>query len=69
MLDTDKAEELEALYAAWDADRAQGRPVAVGITDATFGSVVTGSATFTTAPTFTYASCRKTIVSFGLMGV
>ena len=69
MVDTNVAEDLDALYSAWDSDRAQGQSVAVGITDATFGSTLTSQATFTSAPTFTYASPRKTIVSFGLMQV
>ena len=66
MLDTDKAEALADLYRDWDLDRSEGLSVAVGITDATFGSPLTAEATFTTAPSFTYASPRKTIVSFGL---
>ena len=69
MLESWQAVDLMELYVAWDKDRAKGNSVAVGITDATFGAVVSGQATFTTAPTFTYASPRKTIVSFGLMGV
>ena len=69
MVDCEEAKKLEQLYIAWDRDRAKGRSVAVGITDATFGAVVTGQATFTSAPSFTYASPAKTIVSFGLMGV
>lgn len=69
MMDTEKAEELATLYAAWDYDRSQGKSVAVGITDATFGAPITGSASFVSAPTFTYGSPRKTIVSFGLQQV
>lgn len=69
MLDADVALTLQDLYYSWDGDRAQGLSVAVGITDATFGNVITTSATFTVAPTFTYASPRKTIVSFGLKEV
>jgi hypothetical protein len=69
MIDCEYAKQLEKLYVAWDKDRARGKSVAVGITDATFGDVVTGQATFTAAPTFTYASPQKVIVSFGLMGV
>jgi hypothetical protein len=69
MVDSEQAVALEALYKAWDYDRAKGKSVAVGVTDATFGATITGQATFTTAPTFTYASPRKTIVSFGMTGV
>ena len=69
LIDTDVAEDLNALYAAWDYDRSLGMSVAVGITDATFGEPIQSQATFSTAPTFTYASPRKTIVSFGLTQV
>jgi hypothetical protein len=69
MVNSFVAVALMELYTQWDKDRAGGKSVAVGITDATFGPTVMGQATFTTAPTFTYASPRKTIVSFGLMGV
>ena len=69
MVDVDIAEQLDALYSAWDYDRSQGKSVAVGITDATFGTPLQSQATFSTAPTFTYASLRKTIVSFGLTQV
>lgn len=69
MVDVGVAEQLAALYASWDFDRAKGKSVAVGITDATFGQVIQTQATFSTAPAFTYASLRKTIVSFGLTQV
>ena len=69
LIDTEGAEALDQLYRAWDEDRATGKSVAVGITDATFGLSLSSQATFTSAPSFTYASPRKTIVSFGLTQV
>ena len=69
LIDKDAALALDELYTQWDQDRAQGKSVVVGITDATFGPVIQGIATFTSAPSFTYASPRKIIASFGLMGV
>ena len=69
IVDYDVAEQLDALYKSWDYDRSQGKSVAVGITDATFGTPIQSQATFSTAPTFTYAGPRKTIVSFGLTQV
>lgn len=69
LVDTTDAYDLDALYKAWDSDRAQGKSVAVGITDATFGATLASQATFVSAPVFTYASPRKTIVSFGLTQV
>lgn len=69
LIDKQAALDLDELYRTWDYDRASGKSVAVGITDATFGPPITGSATFTTAPVFTYASPVKYVVSFGLMGI
>jgi hypothetical protein len=69
LMDAPEALLLNTLYASWDYDRSQGKSVAVGVTDATFGSLVTTQASFTTPPTFTYASPRKTIVSFGMVQV
>ena len=69
LVDRYVAEQLEELYTQWDIDRAEGKSVVVGITDATFGAVIQGIATFTSAPSFTYASPQKIVVSFGLMGV
>lgn len=69
ILDKENAQDLNQLYRAWDEDRATGKSVAVGITDATFGDSLSSQATFTSAPSFTYASPRKTIVSFGLTQV
>ena len=69
LIDRDDAYNLDQLYRAWDLDRSNGLSVAVGVNDATFSSAVVTQATFSTAPTFTYASPRKTIVSFGLTEV
>lgn len=69
MVDEDIAYQLDDLYKAWDYDRSIGLSVAVGVTDATFGTTISTQATLTTAPSFTYASPRKTIVSFGMVQV
>ena len=69
LVDSEAAVALDKLYKAWDYDRSTGKSVAVGVTDATFGDVIMGSATFTAAPAFTYASPRKTVVSFSMTQV
>ena len=69
LVETSVAEELDALYRAWDIDRAAGKSVAVGILDKCFGDDVSGAATFTVAPTYTYAGPRHTMVSLGLAQV
>lgn len=66
MIPTTEAESFDAMYRAWDADRAAGYPVACGITDDTFGATVNTSAVFSTAPTYMRAGPQYTVVSFGL---
>jgi hypothetical protein len=62
----DEAHDLDALYLAWDADRAAGLAAVVAITDNT-GPVgtITASAIFTTAPKFS-RSGSAWLASFGL---
>ena len=60
---------IDAMFQAWDADRAGGLPVACGITDQTFGPTVSTSAVFSTPPTFTYQGGNVTLVSLGLTEV
>ena len=69
ILTTPKAYELDALYKAWDYDRSTGKSVAVGLLDKTFGPDLSATATFTSAPTFTYAGPGYTIVSFAMAQV
>lgn len=57
---------IDAMFRAWDADRAAGLPAAVGIIDETFGATVSTSAVFSTAPTYTKFSHTHMVVSFGL---
>lgn len=64
----DQALELDALYQAWDYDRAFGLSVACGIADRTFGPELTTNAAFSVPPKYTYAA-GNTIVSFGLQEV
>ena len=66
MIPTSEAENFDAMYRAWDADRAAGYPVACGITDDTFGPTVNTDAIFSTAPTYMRAGPQYTVVSFGL---
>ena len=69
IVNTSEAESFDAMYRAWDADRAQGKPVACGLVDDTFGATVTTSAVFSTAPTYTRMGPNYTMVSFGMTEV
>ena len=60
---------LDSLFRDWDADRASGMAVAVGVTDELFGSVVNASAVFSTPPAFTRLSPSAWSVDFGLSEV
>lgn len=60
------AASFDAMYRAWDADRAAGLPAAVGIIDNTFGSSVNTSAVFSTAPSYSKFGPTHMMVSFGL---
>lgn len=69
MVPTDEAVNFDAMYRAWDSDRAAGHPVACGITDDTFGPTISTNVVFSTAPTFTRSGPMYTVVSFGLTEV
>ena len=68
LMEKSEAEQVDAMYRAWDADRAAGLAVAVGLLDETFGGAVSASATFTTPPSY-QATGTKFIVDFGLTEV
>ena len=69
LVDYEDAIKLDQLYKAWDYDRSVGKSVAVGITDATFGSAISTAATFASPPIITFAGPRKNLVNFGLVQV
>ena len=69
LIETTEAEQFDVMFQAWDADRANGLPVACGVTDNTFGSTVNANAIFSTPPSYTRAGTQYTIVSFGLTEV
>lgn len=66
ILPNSEAASFDAMFRAWDSDRAAGRPAAVGIIDETFGATVNSSAVFSTAPTYSKFSHTHMVVSFGL---
>ena len=63
-----EAESIDAMYRAWDNDRAAGLPAAVGILDETFGTSISTTAVFTTPPSYTITGTQFE-VSFGLTEV
>lgn len=64
-----KAQELDSMFTAWDADRSEGRAVACGLIDETFGATISVNVVFTTAPLFTYTSPSVTTVDFAVTEV
>lgn len=62
------AVSFDAMFKAWDADRASGLSAAVGIIDQTFGPQISTSAVFSTAPTYAMFgnNMSNVVVSFGL---
>jgi hypothetical protein len=60
------AESFDDMYKAWDADRADGLGVALGLIDSTFGTSITTNAVFSTAPSYQKFGPAMMIVSFGL---
>ena len=63
---TADAEQFDAMFQAWDQDRAKGLPAAYGVTDERWGPSITTSVVFMTAPSYTWAGGNVTMVSFGL---
>lgn len=63
------AQELDGMFRAWDADRAEGRPAACGLTDETFGPSLSTSVVFTTPPSYIYLSPQVIQVDFGVSEV
>ena len=66
---TAEAASFDAMFQAWDTDRAAGYAAAVGIIDETFGSQVNTSAIFSTPPAYNRMSPTHMMVSFGLTEV
>jgi hypothetical protein len=66
---TSQAESFDEMFQAWDTDRSAGLPVAIGVSDTTFGSTVNTSAVISTAPSYVRLSPTHTLVSFGMMEV
>lgn len=64
-----EAEDLLAMFNAWDADRAAGHSSVVGVVDTTFGPAVSANAIFSTPPSFTWANPSLMFVDFGLSEV
>jgi hypothetical protein len=60
------AASFDDMYKAWDADRADGLAVALGVIDSTFGTSITTNAIFTTSPSYQKFGPAMTLVSFGL---
>ena len=69
VMDTTDAQSFDAMFRAWDTDRAAGLTAACGISDETWGATVNTSAIFVTAPSYTRLSPILTLVSFGLQEV
>ena len=69
MMTKSDALEFDALFQAWDTDRAAGLAAAVGVSDTTWGATVNTSAVISTPPTYVRVSPTHTVVSFGLMEV
>lgn len=67
VMPTSDAGNFDAMFRAWDQDRANGLPVACGITDTTFGGQVDADVVFVTPPSYTYFGPGFSLVSFGLM--
>ena len=60
------AQSFDEMFRAWDLDRSNGRAVAIGLIDQTFGSEVTTNVVFSTAPSYSKFGPRHMLVSFGL---
>jgi len=69
LMQTPDAQAFDAMFQAWDTDRASGLTAACGIIDETWGPNVDTSAVFVTSPSYTRISPTLTLVSFGLQEV
>jgi len=69
IMETADALSFDAMFQAWDTDRAAGLTAACGVVDQTWGPDVTTSVVFVTAPTYTRMGPKLTMVSFGLQEV
>lgn len=63
------AVSFDSMYKAWDADRAEGKSAAVGVSDETFGATVNTSAIFVTPPLYNRLSPSSVMVSFGMQEI
>jgi len=64
-----EAASFDEMFQAWDTDRAEGIPAALGITDNTFGPSVSTSAIISTSPSYTRLGPQFMLVSFALAEV
>jgi len=64
-----EASAFEAMFQDWDSDRALGVSAACGVVDNTFGAEVSGSAIFSTPPTYSKFGPNNYALSFGLSEV
>lgn len=69
VMTNEMAASLDGLYRKWDADRATGAVVAMGVLDQTFGTAVSTSALFSTPPSYERAGPNMMLVSFGMTEV
>ena len=69
IMPTATAESFDAMFQAWDTDRASGLTAACGITDQTWGPDVDTDVVFVTPPSYTRLSPQLALVSFGLQEV
>lgn len=65
----DDAIAFDAMFQAWDGDRANGFAAACGVSDQTWGPTVSASALFVTPPSYTRMGNTLMLVSFGLQEV
>ena len=69
IMQTPDAQDFDAMFQAWDTDRAAGLTAACGVVDETWGPDVTTNVVFVTPPSYTRLSPALTLVSFGLQEV
>ena len=69
IMETTDALSFDAMFQAWDTDRANGLTAACGIADQTWGTQVNTNAVFITPPSYTRMGPQLTMVSFGLQEV